>query len=54
MDLYVVIVDRDDKKVKEYSLEFKKMEVLAGSGVSGVKDGSERTLCFGTSGFCVL
>ena len=46
MDGTVVMVDRGDHKVKEFKEDLDEERVLAGSGRSGTKDGSETSASF--------
>ena len=46
MDGTVVMVDRGDHKVKEFKEDLDEVRVLAGSGRSGTKDGSETSASF--------
>ena len=46
MDWTVVMVDRGDLKVKEFKGDLNNVTVLAGSGRSGTKDGSEQAPAF--------
>ena len=46
MDGTVVMVDRDDHKVKEFKEDLNEVRVLAGSGRSGTKDGSKTSASF--------
>ena len=46
MDGTVVMVDRGDHKVKEFKEDLHEVRVLAGSGRSGTKEGSETSASF--------